>query len=255
MFDQKDLAILLGKVPALRNPCKLLLTVLYLVALSAVCVLFFWLVNRRGGYAQLISQFVMALVTVALEIIHLRSTTAYRARYGDLAYQAHFYHLMLPILVTWYACCFHPAFIGGVPLLPPWLAVGLGILVLIPVPFAAIHIERAGFHTMTHGMDIYTIFPEETPVVHGAIYGYIRHPLYFTLTCMTFALAFFRNNPVSLLAAAFILVPALATGYLEDQELIGRYGDTHRSYIRKTSALIPFKHPVKFLKLLFFMGE
>ena len=34
---------------------------------------------------------------------------------------------------------------------------------------------------VTHGMDLYTIFPEETKIVRGKIYGYIRHPLYFTL--------------------------------------------------------------------------
>lgn len=255
MFDQKDLAILLEKIPELRNRWKLLLTGLYLVALSVVCVLFFWLVNRQGSYAPLISQLVMALVTVLLETIHLRTAKAYRTRYGTLAYQVHFYHLMLPILVTWYACCFHPLFIGGPALLPSWLAISLGILFLIPVPLITMHIERAGFHTMTHGLDVYSIFPEETPAVHGAIYGYIRHPLYLALTCMALALALLRNNPVALLAATLVLIPALATGYLEDQELINRYGQAHREYICKTAALFPFKRTAAFIRMLFFIGK
>ena len=251
MFNKNDMIIFLEKVPALKSPWKALLTVLYVVALCAVCVLFFSFVNRMGGFAPLISQSVMVVLTVIVEIVHLRTTGAYRAKYGALAYQFHFYHLMIPILVIWYACCFHPIFIGGDPLLPVWLAIGLGILLLILVPLVTIHIEQSGFHTMTHGMDIYSIFPEEIPVVHGAIYGVIRHPLYFTLVCMAFALALFRNNIVALLAAALILIPALITGYIEDQELIERYGEAHRDYIRKTSALIPFKHPLAFIKLLF----
>jgi protein-S-isoprenylcysteine O-methyltransferase Ste14 len=255
MFNNNDLVVFLDKVPALRSPWKAILTVLYVVALSAICVLFFNFIDASGIYAPLISQFVMAIVIIVLEIIHLRTAAAYRVKHGALAYQVHFYHLMLPILITWYACCFHPAFIGGERLLPPWMAVCLGILVLIPAPFIGIHIETAGFHMMTHGLDVYSVFPEETPAVYGAIYSHIRHPLYLVLACMTFALAFFRNNAVSLLAAVLILIPALVTGYLEDQELIRRYGEAHRAYIRKTSALLPLKHPMKFLKLLFFIGK
>jgi protein-S-isoprenylcysteine O-methyltransferase Ste14 len=255
VFDKKDLMDFLEKVPALRRPWIVLLTILYAFALSAVCVLFFFVVDRNGRFAPLISQSVMAVVAVVLEFAHIKSGQAYRVKFGSLAYQVHFYHLMLPILVAWYACCFHPLFIGGDSLLPTWLSIGLGILAFIPAPLASIHIEKSGFHTMTHGMDIYSIFPEETPVVHGAIYGFIRHPLYFTLVCMTFALGLFRNNLIALLAASLLLIPALLTGHLEDQELIGRYGQAHRDYIRKTSALFPFKHPWRFFRLLFFMDK
>jgi protein-S-isoprenylcysteine O-methyltransferase Ste14 len=108
---------------------------------------------------------------------------------------------------------------------------------------------------MTHGLDIYSVFPEETSVVHGAIYGFIRHPLYFALVCAAFALGLFRNNPVSLLAAALVLIPALATGYVEDQELIERYGQTHRDYIHRTAVLFPFRHPNQFFRLLFFLDR
>lgn len=255
MFHQQDLQVLLEKVPALRKRWKILLTGLYLVALSTVCVWFFWLVDRQGSYTPFISQLVMALVTVLLEFIHLRRARAYRNRYGNLAYQVHFYHLILPILVTWYACCFHPLFISGPPLLPTWLALSLGILLLIPVPLITVHIERAGFHTLTHGLDIFSVFPEQTSAVHGAIYGYIRHPLYLSLTCMALALALLRNNLVALLAATLVLIPALATGYLEDQELLMRYGPLHREYIRKTAALFPFKRTWAFIRMLSCMDQ
>ena len=255
VFSQKELAVFLDKVPALRKPGVIFLTLLYLLILIAGCILFFSLFHRIGGFGPLLGQILMAAVTVLLGYVHLRSAGAYRKKYGSLAYQAHFYHLMLPILVAWYACCFHPFFIGGTPLLPAWLAIGLGILAFLPVPLVAAHIEKAGFHMMTHGMDIYSVFPEETPVVHGAIYGLIRHPLYFLLTCMTFALALFRNNPAALLSAALVLLPVIATGYLEDRELVERYGQGHREYIRGTSALFPWAHPVKFLRLLFFIEK
>ncbi|MBN1438758.1 MAG: hypothetical protein JW929_05035 [Anaerolineales bacterium] len=255
MFRKKELAVFLQKVPALRSPGAVLLTILYLLVLIAACIFLFLPFHRIGGCAPLLGQLLMAAVTVFLDWLHIRSAGAYRRKYGSLAYQAHFYHLMLPILIAWYACCFHPLFIGGAPLLPTWLAFGLGILALIPALLSSIHIEKAGFHMLTHGMDIYSVFPEETPAVHGSIYGLIRHPLYFTLICMTFVLAFFRNSPGALLAAIIALLPSVAAGYVEDRELISRYGDSHREYIRQTSALFPFRHPGRFLRLLLFMEK
>jgi steroid 5-alpha reductase family enzyme len=111
-------------------------------------------------------------------------------------------------------------------------------------------IERAGFNVTTHGMDIFTIFPEETSPVYGKIYSFIRHPLYFALLCISFALAIFRNNMMSILVAIVFIIPLYVGIYLEDRELVGRYSDTHREYIRKTGTVIP-KQPLGFLRMLF----
>jgi protein-S-isoprenylcysteine O-methyltransferase Ste14 len=104
-------------------------------------------------------------------------------------------------------------------------------------------------------MDIYTVFPEEATVVYGKIYGYIRHPLYFSLICGCIGLAFISNNAVALVVAILQLIPVLAIGYLEDRELIEREGEVHRKYIQKTSALMPVKRFLSFLKLLVFLDE
>jgi protein-S-isoprenylcysteine O-methyltransferase Ste14 len=194
----------------------------------------------------------MALLTAAISYLHFRLVGWYRARYGALAYQPYFYHLMLPYLVAWYACVFHPLFIDGPALLPPWLATIAGVFFVLLCPLAALHIERAGFHMETHGLDLYTVFPEETAIVRGEIYGYIRHPLYFALTCATFGLGLLANNWIALIAACLQLIPALVAGWLEDQELIEREGKAHREYIRHTGALLPRQDVPGFLRLLFF---
>ena len=251
MFNKDALRVFLDKVPALRNPWNVLLTVLYVVVLALLCALLVSTVDSLGPYAPLASQLALALLTALVSYLHFRLAGWYRRRYGSLAYQSFFYHLVLPYLVAWYACVFHPLFIAGPDLLPTWLSLVLGVLFLSLCPIVALHIERAGFHMETHGLDLYTIFTEETTVVRGEIYAYIRHPLYLALTCCTFGLAFLANNWIALTAGALQLIPALAAGWLEDRELIERDGEAQRKYIEETGALLPRKQVPGFLRLLF----
>jgi len=254
MFDRELMRVFLDKVPDLRSPWKGLFTLLYVLFLSGLCVLFFYYVDGIAPFMAFVSQLGMALLTTFISYIHFKQAAPYRQKYGARAYHYYFYHWMLPYLVTWYACCFHPLFVGSTAWLPPGLAIRGGSFLLVLMVLTGIHIERAGFHEMTHGMDIYTVFPEETTVVYGEIYGYIRHPLYFALTCGTFALAFFRNTPLAYLSALLQLIPALAAGYMEDRELIARSGEAHRAYVQKTAMLFPLWRLGSFLKLLFFVG-
>ena len=255
MFDKNSFRIFLSKVPDLKNPWKAFLTVVYVLFLGLLCGVFFYYTDRLAPYAAIFSQLVMALVVTIISYVHFKKAGAYREKFGALAYRYFFYHLMIPYLVTWYACFFHPLFVNGIPLLPTWLAIGMGVILLVIAVLTSIQVERAGFHELTHGMDIYTVFPEEATVVYGDIYGYIRHPLYFALVCGSIGLAFFSNNAMALGVAVLQLIPALTAGYMEDKELIEREGDAHKEYIRKTPALIPVNHFWSFLKLLVSLDE
>lgn len=255
MFNKQSLKVFVDKVPDLKNPVKAFLTVLYILCFGVLCTLFFFYADRLAWYAPILSQFIMALTVTAISYIHFKVVDGYRERYDHLAYRYYFYHLMIPYLVSWYACFFHPLFVSGQMLLPWWLAIGLGILLLLLSLLTNIHIERAGFHMTTHGMDVYTVFPDEATVVYGEVYMYIRHPLYFALTCGCLGLALLRNNPVALVVALLQLIPALAASYMEDRELIQRVGEGHKKYIKHTAALIPVRSLGGFLKLLFFSGK
>ena len=63
------------------------------------------------------SQALMCLIVTAISAIHFVRARAYRKKYGAMAYRYFFYHLMIPYLVTWYACFFHPVFVSGPRLL------------------------------------------------------------------------------------------------------------------------------------------
>jgi protein-S-isoprenylcysteine O-methyltransferase Ste14 len=254
MFDTEAIAILLDKVPDLRSPWRILLTVAYVLLLSAACAFFFFAVDRLAWFAPILSQAAMALLVTLIAYLHFEWVGAYRRRYSSLAYRYYFYHLIIPYLVTWYACFFHPLFVSGPALLPGWLAIALGLVLLLLFLLATIHIERAGFAVVTYGMDLYTLFPEEATPVYGEIYGFIRHPLYFSLICGSLGLALMRNNGVALLVSALQLLPALSAATMEDREMIAREGQAHQDYIRRTAAIIPLRRLGGFLKLLFFIG-
>jgi len=115
-----------------------------------------------------------------------------------------------------------------------------------------LHILKAGFDNIGHGLGVYTIFPEEGTRVFSEIYSYIRHPMYLGYFCAALAPAFFRNNILSLLTALIFLIPVLVAVRLEDREMIEKFGEKHREYINNTGALFPRKNIGKFLKLLFF---
>ncbi len=255
MFEKQTVEVFIDKIPDLKSLGKVFLTVLYILSLGALCAVFFFYVDRLAWYAPILSQFAMAWIVTAVSYMHFKMVNGYREKHGTLAYRYYFYQLMIPYLVTWYACFFHPLFVSGTVLLPWWLAIGLGVVFLLLMMVTNLHIERAGFHMVTHGMDVYTVFPGEATVVYGEIYGYIRHPLYLALTCGCIGLAFLRNNTVALVVALLQLIPALAAGYMEDRELSNRVGEEHKKYIKQTAALIPVRRLLSFLKLLFFLGK
>jgi protein-S-isoprenylcysteine O-methyltransferase Ste14 len=254
VIDKEAFAVFLRKVPDLRSPWRAALTVLYVAGLGVVCGLFFAVVDRLGRYAPLVSQAAMALLVVGASYLHFRHAAAYRRRHGELAYRYFFYHYMIPLLVTWYACFFHPLFVNGPRLLPVWAAVPLGGIGLLLLLLINLRMEQAGFHDVTHGMDLYTVFPEEATVVHGEIYAYVRHPLYLSLLCGTFGLALFANNHVALLTACLFLIPCLAVGRMEDAELVRRVGAAHGEYIERTAALLPVRKMGSFLRFLVLSG-
>ena len=103
---------------------------------------------------------------------------------------------------------------------------------------------------VTHGMDVFTIFPEETGIVRGKIYSFIRHPLYFALFMGGLAMGFISNTWIALVVASLQIIPCVLLGFWEDNELISRSGNIHKEYIKQTTLLFPIRKLPGFLKLL-----
>jgi len=255
MAQKKGYELLKEKVPEFRSPWKSTAIFIVWFLLFLVCILFFLWVDGLVWSGALISQLIVALMCSAFAYGHIKNAGRYREKYGELAYRYFFFHFIMPIFATWFACMFHPLLIGGKALLPLWLAIVIGVFLLSFRPLTTLHIRKSGFDVVGHGLGIYTVYPEEGSAIHGEIYSYVRHPMYLGYFCVALAFAFFRNNTLSLLTALIFLIPVLIASWLEDKELTERFGDERKKYIKNTGALFPRKNIGKFLKLLFFFKE
>ena len=84
------------------------------------------------------------------------------------------------------------------------------------------------------------------------IYSYLRHPGYAMLIYMALGFALLRNNLLAILTALIYVIPNLLEIKLEDEELIERFGEEHRRYIKETPAIFPrLKDLERFFKLVF----
>ncbi len=249
---KEEYKIFINKVPVLRNKAKAILTIFYILSLILLMVLYFYYIDPITWFMPIITQTLMVIIVIIISYIHFKKADGYRKKYGLLAYQPYFYRYIIPYIVAWYALFYHPLFISQTHLFPFLVSIFIAIVLFVILIFITLHIGRAGFKLITHGLDIYTVFPEETTVIRGEIYGFIRHPLYLTLTVGCFALSFVANNIIAILAATIQLIPSIIVGKMEDKNLIKRDGDAHLEYINSTALLFPFKKILGFFKLLFF---
>ena len=248
---KEEFDIFLKKVPALRSTGKIILTLLYIFGLIGLLIVYHYFFNPIFWFMPIVNQSLITVFVIIIAYFHLKIAKSYRKKYGERAYQPYFYRYIIPLLVFWYDLFFHPLFIGGTTILPFLISICFAVFFIIMFILVSIHIERAGFKVITHGIDIYTIFPEETTIVRGEIYGYIRHPLYLSLTCGCFGLAFIANNLIAIVAALIQLIPCILVGKMEDKELIKRDEASHREYITSTALIFPFRRILGFFKLLF----
>jgi len=72
MLDKQTIEVSGDKVPDLKSPGKVFLTVLYVLCLGALCAVFFFYVDRIAWYAPVLSQFAVALIVTAISYIHFK---------------------------------------------------------------------------------------------------------------------------------------------------------------------------------------
>jgi len=114
------------------------------------------------------------------------------------------------------------------------------------------HLRNSGFDEIGHGLGIYMLFPEEGVQIKSDIYSFIRHPMYAGDFCLALGFAFLKNNLFAFLIASIAFIPFVIAIKCEDKELIKRFGEKHKHYIKETGAITPhLKHIGKFLKFLF----
>jgi len=83
-------------------------------------------------------------------------------------------------------------------------------------------------------------FENTSQLVKSGIYGYIRHPLYLSVFLLGSGVMMKNPGPAQLILGVINLVAVYITARIEENEMITKFGDDYRSYMKETKMFIPF---------------
>ncbi|MFW9958220.1 MAG: methyltransferase family protein [Candidatus Odinarchaeota archaeon] len=116
-----------------------------------------------------------------------------------------------------------------------WLRAILSGLFII---FGALTVRSA---VLTFGLDymtvVYLYFPEESEVVDHEIYSILRHPAYFGGVLLAIASLVSRFTIYSIILSIMTYLVFRLQARREEKELVGRFGDSYRDYMKRVPAL------------------
>ena len=162
---------------------------------------------------------------------------AYRDRYAERAYQQAAVRFFLPGGVLMLEGIIRPAFLSGPAVIPPVVADALGL-------FAMVQGALLGLRAMTsfglaRAALVYSYFPEQDHLVQSRLYAYLRHPLYAMMAHVSIGLALLSNNALALSCALIYFVKLVVWSWLEEKELLQRFGRSYQAYRQQTPAFFP----------------
>jgi protein-S-isoprenylcysteine O-methyltransferase Ste14 len=79
-----------------------------------------------------------------------------------------------------------------------------------------------------------------TILVKSGIYGLIRHPLYLSLFLLGIGVMLKDPNSWALIFGLIDFVGVYFTARIEEKEMIAKFGDAYRDYMKETKMFIPF---------------
>jgi protein-S-isoprenylcysteine O-methyltransferase Ste14 len=83
-------------------------------------------------------------------------------------------------------------------------------------------------------------FENTSLLVKSGIYGYIRHPLYLSIVLLGTGIMLKDMKPVQLCLGVITLIAVFITARIEEKEMIAKFGDEYRLYMKETKMFIPF---------------
>jgi protein-S-isoprenylcysteine O-methyltransferase Ste14 len=83
-------------------------------------------------------------------------------------------------------------------------------------------------------------FENTTVIVKTGLYRYIRHPLYMSLLILGTGVMMKDPRALQLCLGALNLLAIWLTARIEENEMIARFGDEYRLYMKETKMFIPF---------------
>ena len=83
-------------------------------------------------------------------------------------------------------------------------------------------------------------FENTTILVKTGVYSLIRHPLYFSLFLLGTGIMMKDITPLTILLGAINLTAIWFTAMMEEKEMIEKFGEPYKEYMKETKMFIPF---------------
>ncbi len=109
------------------------------------------------------------------------------------------------------------------------------ILLILSAYFAL-----AGFFLLKRKGKSSQSFENTTVLVKSGVYSLIRHPLYFSLFLLGTGILMKDPTPFGLALGGINLVAVWLTSLTEEKEMIDRFGEPYKEYMKETKMFIPF---------------
>jgi len=109
-----------------------------------------------------------------------------------------------------------------------WILLGISVY---PVIAGYLLLKRKGKPSVN--------FENTSALVKTGIYGYIRHPLYLSVFLLGTGIMLKNPQKLQLLLGAVNMVAVYLTSKIEENEMITRFGDEYRQYMKETKMFIP----------------
>ena len=163
----------------------------------------------------------------------------YRQKFGEMAYRAVVLRHFLWAGILMFAGVLRPIWVAGndVAWLPLWLRLVIGVYLLS----MGLLLEIRGMKALRldRVVLIYTIFPERGEQVQNKLYEILRHPLYAAMAHASLGFAFWNGTWAGFGCAAVFCIKLYVWSMLEERELIGRFGQGYRDYMKRVPGFIP----------------
>lgn len=83
-------------------------------------------------------------------------------------------------------------------------------------------------------------FENTTVLVKSGVYGLIRHPLYFSLFLLGTGVMMKDPSVPAIILGVINLIAVGLTAFTEEKEMVERFGEPYKEYMKETRMFIPF---------------
>lgn len=219
----------------LSFPANALWLMIAITAVALAARAFFEAFDGLFAGSTLVSQAIVLWLGLAIVAQMILRRANFKARWGERAFSIAFRWCAVPGLTLVAMGIAHFLEVEGARILPREIA--LIPFVYLLVTGIVLWLRALAVFGMDNLSMMYVYFPSESRLVSSNVYRVLRHPIYSAVIRIAFALILWNGSGLALFASVFVpLSMATWLRWVEEPELIERFGDGYRAYRARVPA-------------------